>query len=69
MRADDLKLIIVGSNVPSTNQLSLEQMRIDDPNRNPKKSDIKQPANLGFEDGTILWLYALSAVELFLINV
>lgn len=54
MWADDLKLEIVGNDVPSTNQLSPEQMRIDDPNRNPKKSDIKQPVNLGFEDGTIL---------------
>ncbi len=54
MWADDLKLGIVGNDVPSTNQLSPEQMRIDDPNRNPKKSDIKQPVNLGFEDGTIL---------------
>jgi hypothetical protein len=52
--ADDLKLEIVGSDVPSTNQLSPEQMRNDDPNRNPKKSDIKQPVNLGFENGTIL---------------
>ncbi len=51
--ADDLKLEIVGSSVASTNQLSPEQMRLDDPNRNPKKSDIKQPVNLGFENGTI----------------
>lgn len=54
MWADDLKLEIVGSEVPSTNQLSPELMRNEDPNRNPKKSDIKQPVNLGFENGTIL---------------
>ncbi len=54
MWADDLKLEIVGSDVPSTNQLSPEQMRLDNPNRNSKKSDIKQPVNLGFENGTIL---------------
>jgi ketosteroid isomerase-like protein len=54
MWADDLKLEIVGNDVPSTNQLSSEQMRLDNPNRNPKKSDIKQPANLGFENGMIL---------------
>ena len=53
MWADDLKLEIVGSDVPSTNLLSSEQMRIDDPKRNPKKSDTKQPVNLGFENGTI----------------
>lgn len=53
MWAGDLKLKIVGSDVPSTNQLLPEQMRIDDPNRNPKKSDIKQPVNLGFENGTM----------------
>jgi uncharacterized protein (TIGR02246 family) len=53
MWADDLKLEIVGSDVKSTNQLSLEQMQIDVPNRNPKKSDSKQPANLGFENGII----------------
>jgi hypothetical protein len=54
MWADDLKLEIVGSSIPATNQLSPEQMRIDDPNRNPKKSDIKQAVNLDFENGTIL---------------
>ncbi len=51
--ADDFKLEIVGQDVRSTNLLSPEQMRLDDPNRNPKKSDIKQPVNLGFENGTI----------------
>ncbi len=51
--ADDFKLEVVGNNVASTNLLSPEQMRLDDPNRNPKKSDIKQPVNLGFENGTI----------------
>lgn len=51
--ADDFKLEIVGNDVSTTNQLSPEQMQVDDPNRNPKNSDIKQPANLGFENGTI----------------
>lgn len=50
---DDVNLEIVGNNVPPTNQLSPEQMRLDDSNRNPKNSDIKQPVNLGFENGTI----------------
>lgn len=50
---DDLKLEIVGSDIPPTNQLSPEQMRIDDPKRISKKSDIKQPVNLDFENGAI----------------
>ena len=49
---DDVQLEIVGNDVPPTNQLSPEQMRLDDPNRIQKKSDIKQPVNLGFENGT-----------------
>ena len=49
---DDLKLEIVGSSVLSTNLLSPEQMGLDNP-RVQKKSDIKQPVNLGFENGTI----------------
>lgn len=51
--ADDFKLEIVGQNIRSTNQLSSEQMQMDNPNRTPKKSDNKQPVNLGFENGTI----------------
>ncbi len=50
---DDLKLEIVSKNIASTNQLSPEQMLIDNPTRTPKKSDIKQAANLGFEDGMV----------------
>jgi serine/threonine-protein kinase len=51
--ADDLKLEIVGHNIQSTNQLSPEQMKIEDPNRIPKKSERKQPVNLDFENGMI----------------
>lgn len=50
---DDFKLEIVGNDVSTTNQLSPEQMRLDNPNRNQKKYDRKQPINLGFENGTI----------------
>ncbi len=53
MWVDDLKLEMVGSSVASTNQLSPEQTRLDNPNRTGKKSDIKQPVNLGFEDGIV----------------
>lgn len=53
MWVDDLKVEVVGSGVASTNQLSPEQMRLDNPNRTGKKSDIKQLVNLGFEDGMI----------------
>ncbi|MEQ1604280.1 MAG: nuclear transport factor 2 family protein [Pyrinomonadaceae bacterium] len=50
---DDLKLEVVGAGARSTNQLSPEQSRLDNPNRTGKKSDIKQGVNLGFEDGVI----------------
>jgi ketosteroid isomerase-like protein len=53
MWVDDLKLEVVGASVASTNQLSPEQTRIDNPNRTGKKSDIKQPVNLGFENGIV----------------
>jgi len=51
--ADDFKLEIVGQEVPTTNQLSAEDMKREYPNRNRKKSDAKQPVNLGFENGAI----------------
>lgn len=50
---DDLKFEIVGSDVTPTNQLSPEQMRLVDPKRDQKKSDNRQPVNLGFENGVI----------------
>lgn len=50
---DDVKLEIVGKEVDVTNQLSAEQMQVDDARRNQKRSDIKQPVNLSFEEGTI----------------
>jgi hypothetical protein len=53
MWVDDLKLEVVGASVASTNQLSPEQTRIDNPNRTGKKSDINQPVNLGFENGIV----------------
>ncbi|MGB7210587.1 MAG: nuclear transport factor 2 family protein [Pyrinomonadaceae bacterium] len=53
MWVDDLKLEVAGAGVASTNQLSPEQTRLDNPNRTGKTSDIKQPVNLGFENGTI----------------
>lgn len=49
---DDLKFEIVANGVASTNQLSPEAMRQENP-RVPKKSDNKQPVNLGFENGVI----------------
>ena len=49
---DDLKIEPVGKDVPTTNQLSAEQMRGESPNRGLKKSTSKSPSNLGFEDGT-----------------
>ena len=48
---DDLKLEAVGSDVPTTNQLSVELMQRDNPNRTPTKLDIKQGVNLDFEKG------------------
>jgi hypothetical protein len=53
MWVDDLKLEVVGASVASTNQLSPEQTRLDNPNRTGKKSDINQPVNLGFENGIV----------------
>jgi ketosteroid isomerase-like protein len=49
---DDLKLEIVASTVASTNQLSAEAMGQEN-TRVPKRSDNKQPVNLGFENGTV----------------
>ncbi len=49
---DDLKIETVGKEVPTTNQLSPEQMQVESSNRGLKKSVSKQPVNLGFEDGT-----------------
>lgn len=48
---DDLKLEVVGSDIPATNQLSPEQMSGENPNRIPAKVDIKQGINLDFESG------------------
>lgn len=50
---DDFKLEVVGNNVPTTNQLSAEDMKREFPNSNLKKSNAKQPVNLGFENGAI----------------
>jgi hypothetical protein len=48
---DDMKLEVVGNDVATTNQLSQEGMRSDDPSRIVKRSLSKQPVNLGFENG------------------
>ena len=50
---DDLKLDIVGVDVPTTNQLSPEQMKLVDPDRNAKRSEVNLPVNLDFEAGVI----------------
>ena len=48
---DDIVLEVVGKEVATTNQLSQEAMRAENPNRVVKKSVPKQPVNLGFENG------------------
>jgi hypothetical protein len=48
---DDMKLEVVGNDVPTTNQLSQEAMRSDNPNRVVVKKSVTKPANLGFENG------------------
>ena len=50
---DDLKLEIVTGEVPLTNQLTPEQMKLENSRMNPKKSERIQPVNLDFENGKI----------------
>jgi uncharacterized protein (TIGR02246 family) len=49
---DDIKLEVVGKEVPVTNLLSAAEMQTETPNRMSKKKENKQPANLGFENGS-----------------
>lgn len=49
---DDMKLETVGKDVPTTNQLSDEQMKAETPRPDLRRFTAKQPANLSFEDGS-----------------